>query len=317
MKLKKLISYILLSICLPIFCLPLFGFTAEGRANIYHNGKGNATFFVESTLDESAFEATIKQTLAEFNDISGSSDIITLQDIEKADGVYEVSVALRRIDKVKPRGYFYLHTAEYLKKKQSVELDRLSFWELGNVSGSANIYYNGLKGSATIYKPSDGGQKFVVAPTSADGKATTVKNFAKNVAATNQILAFQMFDTMGVQKVQISLPGTITYCSNNVKLIDESTFEVTPAVIRAEVQKNDQITLETITTNEDVNMFIGYVAFEKSVSPTTITVIAIVCALVVGFVVFVLAYFYHRGKKLQEQEDAEKELEDERTSLQQ
>lgn len=316
MQLRKLISYVLLAICLPIFCLPLCGFTASGQVNVNHNGKGNAVFFVETTLEEDAFEKKIKETVEDFNVVSGSNDMVALKGVEKTDGLYEVNVAFRRIDKVHPRGNLYLHTAESLKVKQSEELDRLNRWERGDINCTSYVFYNRLRGSVKIKKPREDGPTVVIKPKSADGKALSVKNFAENVSAKNQILTFQLLDTLGVQKIQVSLPGTITYYGGEIKLIDESTFEMTPITVSAEITRNDVNSYEAIVTNEEIQTFVGYVAFEKSVSPVTIAVIAIACALVVGLVVFVLAYFYRRGKKLQDKEDAEKELENGRKSLQ-
>ena len=58
----------------------------------------------------------------DFNIASGSNDMVALKDVEKADGIYEVRVSFRRIDKVHPRGNFYLHKAESLKLKQIIRL---------------------------------------------------------------------------------------------------------------------------------------------------------------------------------------------------
>ncbi len=316
MKLKKLISYVLLAICIPIFCLPLFGFTASGQINVTHDGKGEAIFFVEDTASEADFQKDIKETIEDFNVASGSNDMVTLKGIQKKNGIYEVSVSFRRIDKVHPRGDFYLHKAESLKVKQSEELDRLQRWELGDINCTSYVFYERLRGSVQIKKPRDDGPTVVIKPRSVSGKQLSVKNFAESVAAENQILAFQLLDTLGVQKIQISLPGTITYYGGDIKIINESTFEMTPTTVQAEVTRNDVNNYEAIVTNEEINIFVGYVAFQKSISPFEIVMIIIACLLVVGLVVFVLAYFYQRGKKLQLKEDEEKEVENGRKSMQ-
>lgn len=316
MKLKKLMSYILLVICIPIFCLPLYGFTANGQVNIKHNGKGSAIFFVEDTLEEKAFEKQIEEIVEDFNVASGSNDMVTLKGIEKKDGIYEVSVSFRRIDKVHPRGNFYLYKAESLKAKQSEELDRLQRWELGDINCTSYVFYNRLRGLVQIKKTRDGGPKVVIKPNSLSGEKLSVKNFAESVSGDDQVLAFQLLDTLGVQKIQISLPGTITYYSGDMKIINESTFEMTPITVQAEIRRNDVNNYESIVTNEEIQIFVGYVAFQKSISPFVIVMIVIACLVVVGLVVFALAYFYQRGKKVAAKEEAKKEMENGRESMQ-
>jgi hypothetical protein len=68
-------------------------------------------------------------------------------------------------------------------------------------------------------------------------------------------------------------------------------------------------------TNEEIQIFVGYVAFQKSISPFAITVLTIVGLMVVGLVACALHYFYQRGKGLQDLEEAEKELENERKCI--
>lgn len=316
MKLKKIIYYILLTIWLPIISFSLCGFTANGEVSIKHNGKGNATFFVESTLEEDAFKKKVETVVEDFNVASGSNDMFKLKGVAKSDGVYKVKVSFRRIDKVHPRGNFYLYKAEKLKAKQSEELDRLQRWERGDINCKSYVFYNQLRGLVQIKKPREGGPTVIVKPNSVSGEQISVKKFTENVSEKNQVLTFQLLDTLGVQKVQVSLPGAITYCSDGIKVIDEGTFEITPITVEAEVTRNDVETLEPIVTTENIQVFVGYVAYQKSVSPFAITVIVIACVAVVGLVVFVLVYFYQRGKKLQQKEDGAKEVENGRESNQ-
>lgn len=316
MKLKKLMSYILLVICIPIFCLPLCGFTANGQVNIKHNGKGDATFFVESTLEEDAFKKKMETVVQDFNVASGSNDMVNLKDVEMKDGLYEVSVSFRRIDKVHPRGNFYLYKAETLKAKQSEELDQLQRWERGDINCKSYVFYNQLRGLVQIKKPRENGPTVMVKPNSAAGELLSVKNFTESVSEKNDVLVFQLLDTLGIQKVQVSLPGTITYYSSGIKVINESTFEMTPITVEAEVTRNDVESLEPIVTTENIQVFVGYVAFQKSISPFAIIMIVIASAAAVGLLVFILAYFYQRGKRLQEKEDEAKEIENGRKSNQ-
>ncbi len=310
MRLKKLISYILLTIWLPIFCLPLCGFTANGEVSIKHNGKGEATFFVESALEENAFEQKIEEIVQDFNVASGSNDMVKLKGVEKESGLYKVHVAFRRIDKVHPRGDIYLYKADALKVKQSEELDRLNRWEkLGDINCTSYVFYNPLRGLVQIKKPREGGPKVEIKPTSFDGEQISVQKFAESVSKENDILSFQLLDMLGVKKIQVSLPGTITYYGGNINVMDESTFEMLPTTVQAEVTRNNADTYETVVTKEEIQIFVGYVAFQKSVSPFTIVMLTSLCLIIVGLVVCALVYFYQRGKQLVLQEELEKELE--------
>jgi hypothetical protein len=311
MRLKKVISYLLLIIWLPILCLPLCGFTASGQATIKHSGKGEAAFFVESALEESAFQKKIEEVVEDFNIASGSSDMVRLKRVEKEDALYKVDVSFRRIDKVHPRGSFYLHKAEALKAKQSEELDRFGRWERGDINCTAYVFYNRLRGLAQIKKPREDGPTVVIKPTSASGEKLSVKNFAEKISKENDILAFQLLDTLGVQKIQISLPGTITYYGGNIKLINGNSFEITPISVQAEITKVDENNnYESVVTKEEIQTFVGYVAFQKSISPFEITMIVIAALSVVLFVSFALVYFYQRGKMVQARENMEKEFGD-------
>jgi len=85
MRLKKLISYILLTIWLPILCLSLCGFTASGDVNVKHSGKGEATFFVNSALEEAEVRKEIEEVVKDLNAASisndGSNDMVNLNPI--------------------------------------------------------------------------------------------------------------------------------------------------------------------------------------------------------------------------------------------
>lgn len=305
MMLKKIISYVLFAIFLPIVCLPLYAFNAYGEVNIQHDEKGSAVFFVESTLDEDAFEEKIEMVIDGFNTASGSNDMVVLKGIENTGAVYKVKVSFRRIDKVHPRGDFNLYKAGSLKLKQSEELDSLQRWERGDINCKSYVFYNRLRGLVQIKKPRapENGPKVVIKPNTASGEQLSVKQFAERVSADNQILSFQLLDMMGVQKVQVSLPGAITYYGGGVKVVGEGTFEITPITVQAEVTRNNEETLESIVTTENIQIFIGYVAYKKSISPFEIAMIATACTILVGAVVGILGYFHQRGKKVQQQEE--------------
>jgi hypothetical protein len=292
----------------------LCGFTASGEFNIKHSGKGQAVFDVDSTLESKAFQEKVENIVQDFNVASGSNDMVKLNGIERANNLYKVKVSFRRIDKVHPRGDIFLYKADALKVKQSEELDRLQRWERGDVNCTSYVFYNQLRGLVRIKKPRENGPTVVIKPKSVSGEQVSVKSFAENVAVKNDIVSFQLLDTLGVQKIQITLPGKITYYGGNVTLMDKDTFEITPTTVQAEITRNSADTYESIVTNEEIKIFIGYVAFQKTISPLAVTAIVIGCVTVAGLIAYALVYFYNRGKKLQLREEIEKELGDGRES---
>ncbi len=308
MRLKKFINSILIAIWVSILCLSLCGFTARGELNIKHNGKGEAVFFVESELDEVSFQQKIEEVIGDFNVASGSSDMVKLKGVEKENDSYQVKVAFRRIDKVHPRGDIYLYKADSLKVKQSEELDRMQRWERGDINCTSYVFYNQLRGLVRIKKPREDGPTVAIKPKTVLGEQISVKDFAEKIKKKNDILSFQVLDIMGVQKIQISLHGAITYYGGNIKIIDKNTFEIMPTTVQAEITRNSVDNYEPIVTNEEIQIFVGYVAFQKSISPLAIVVIVVLSLIVAGLVVFSLLYFYQRGKKVELQEEAEKEL---------
>lgn len=311
MRIKRLLVNAILLFFLPLFCFPMFGFTLNGTANIKHNGKGSAVLEIESELNEHDFKDKLSETFNGFNTASGSNDKIRVENVKKTSNGYSVSVTFRRIDKVRIRGNFYWYQAEKLKAKQSTELDRLNRWALGDVSYKTDVFYDGLRGAVEIKKPRENERaKKIIKPFKANGTEMNVKNFAAEISSDAQMLQFQSCDTLGVKKITVSIPGTINYYGGeNVKLIDENTFEVTSCSIAATVTKINKDTLEAVSTESDVNVFIGYVAFDMSMSPFLITVIIISSVIGIGLISTVLTYFYLRGKKCILAEEAAEERE--------
>lgn len=306
MGVKRLFINVILLFFLPLFCFTAFGFTLDGAANIKHNGKGTAVLEIESELNETQFQEKLSETIKGFNTASGSNDKILVQSVKQTDVGYTVSVKFRRIDKVRLRGNFYWYQAETLKAKQSTELDRINRWALGDVNYKTDVFYDGLRGTVEIKKPRENeNAKKIISPYKADGTSLTVKKFTAEISKKAQVLQFQTCDTLGVKKIKISLPGTIKYYGGeNVTIVNENTFEVTPSSIAATVTKIDKDTLAAVSEEAEVNTFIGYVAFEKSISPFLITVIVLSSVVVVGGISSVLVYFYRRGMKVIQAEES-------------
>lgn len=299
MKLKRSLKHFVLLFILPFLYLSFCGFTATGNMKIGHNGKGNMIMTVESTLSQTEFSKQLRSVINDFNTASGQSDMLKIKEVEKIASGYEVNVQFRRIDKIKTRGEFFWYKAKPLKAKQSMELDKLGRWELGDINCRVDVFYDGLRGSVAILKPREGGPKHVVVPHAVDGKELTVKQLTEKIDGDAQVFLYQNCDTLGVTSVRITFPGKITYYGGeNVRIIDESTVKMTPVTLKAKVTKNDVNSLEPIITEEEVNVFVGYVVFDMSISPFLITVIVIACIAVVGVIVYTCISLHIRGKRI-------------------
>lgn len=282
--------------CIPVSAAPS---ETEGYVNIRHNGKGDAEFFVTSDVSQTEFESRISQTINGVNLASGRSDMVSLRKIEANSGGYGVSVRFRRIDKVKARGSISWYGARPLKAKQSMELDQLMRWELGDVNCNPDVFYDGLRGSVRIAKPREGGPLHVVSPYEANGKPLTVAKLSERVSADAQVLAFQILDVKGVQKITLDLPGEVIYYGGEgVRIAERGKVEISPALLKASVTRIDPLTLEPKVTEEDVSAFVGYVILKMDVSPVLIGVVTSVCILAVGGITVLLVYFYRRGKRV-------------------
>lgn len=312
MKIKRFIVHISILILLPVFCFPMLGFSATGDLRIKHNGKGSAVFTVESEQSEELFQQELQETINGFNTISDSNDKVLVNNVTKINEGYEVTVSFRRIDKVRIRGNFNWYKGEALKAKQSMELDQLNRWELGDINCKTDVFYNGLRGSVQIEKPRDNiGAKKIVKPHSVEGREMSVKNFSTEITEDAQVFLFQICDTLQVKKARITLPGKIShYGGDSIKIIDQSTFEVMPIQVNATVTRIDSETLEAKPQQQDINLFVGYVAFDKSISPFQITMICISCGMVALLIFVMLIYFYRRGVRCILAEEQEKKGED-------
>ena len=119
------------------------------------------------------------------------------------------------------------------------------------------------------------------------------------VNADSQVLLWQNCDTLGITNIRVTFPGTIAYYGGeNVRVIDESTVEITPVSLVAKVTKNDVNTLKPIITTENINVFLGYVIFDKSVSPFMITIIVLGSTIVLGLIGVGCIFLHKRGKRI-------------------
>lgn len=299
MKLKKGLKSLVVLLILPFICSFFCGFTATGDMQIKHNGKGNITMTIESELSELELSERLQGVIDNFNTTSGQNDMLKIKEVEKTASGYVAVIQFRRIDKIKTRGDFLWYKADLLKSKQSMELDKLSRWELGDVNCKVGAFYNDLRGFVEILKPREGGPKHIVVPCSADGQELTVEQLVETVNADSQVLLWQNCDTLGITNIRVTFPGAIAYYGGeNVRVIDESTVEITPVSLVAKVTKNDVNTLEPIITMENINVFLGYVIFDKSVSPFMITIIVLGSTIVLGLIGVGCIFLHKRGKRI-------------------
>lgn len=307
-KLTKSFSlFLILSVMSALFC----GFTASGSTEIGHNGKGTMTLTVESSLPETEFRETLGARIRDYNVLSGDSDMLVVKSVRAGEGGYTVAVAFRRIDKIKLNGDFYWQSFSSSVAEGSEFRSLLEKLAGGNISCTVSAYYDGYLGQITVPRSSE----LTVAPFDAAGNELGLERlFGAGSGAPDRstMFLFRIFDVKNVTKVTVTLPGKIVYCGGSgVKIISGDTAELTPEIVRASVLKNKVITDENGTEKiepeisvEDVTAFLGYIVFEKSMSPFAAGVIVAAVVIVVGLCVAVYVGFYRSGKRILRAEEA-------------
>ncbi len=281
------------------------GFSMTAKATIHQNGKGSAVLNVVSEKTEKEFKKDLKEKLDGFNIISGDNDMLQLKSLKKTSDGFSVEISFRRIDKIKVMGDFKFAKFSSYVSEGSMTLAELDKWYKGNISGTVSAYYDGQLGKINVPRSSN---NIKVKPYTVSGKELTYEQFVEvgeKADRNDTIFSFRLFDIGNVVKARVSFPGKIThYGGENVTVIGDDTIEVTPTLVDATVTKNkietvdgvDKIVPEVIVG--DIGCMVGYVVFEKSLSPLMIGLIVVVSALIIGLITFVIVHMIKKGKRI-------------------
>ena len=312
-KLKKvsrfLCSIVMLSVIFYSFC----GFTVS--AEVRHNGKGTATLVVESDLTLEDFRERLDAAIVGYNNASakntqvGGDDMLVVKEIGQTEAGYKLTIDFRRIDKLEINGKFeHTEIADYTENYISYpesgdEIEMVKYnnqtlvkWGQGNLTGTA---VNTLGSTMQLRDRTDTSVKIL--PYTAAGEQCEIDDliaYGKKAKDNVEIFTFYILGAEKIRSAQISFPGNITfYAGENVKLKNETTFEVSPFEKTAEYIGSDGK-----VSQERVGCLIGYVIYEKTMSIFEKLMIAIGCVAAVGTVGGICLYFHATGKKILEKE---------------
>lgn len=306
---NKILRIGYLAVVLVLFVAVCGGFTMTTDAALRHNGKGSAVLHIQSDAPREAFEETLRAKIDGYNVTSakntqtGGDDMLVVRDIGETDGGYTVSVDFRRIDKLEIRGMFE-HTAwrtymeNYITEPDlddDVERSRyngqqLVKWSRGNLTGTS---VDALDCMISFTDRSDVG--LTVLPQTATGEPLEVDEFirrGKSAGRRATILTYYVLGAENVTSVELTLPGKITYYADANATVKGNTIVTKPSYKTAEILSEDG----TIELRE-VGCYIGYVVYEKTISPAAVIWIVVGCALAAGLLALAFAYFYRRGKR--------------------
>ena len=310
---KDRVLRILTLLSIALFVTVGYGFSAGAEVTLNHNGKGSAVLTFESELAPEQFEEELAEKLKGFNIVSGDDDMLTAKSVEQMEGGYEVTVAFRRLDKIKLNGDFYLEPWAEFVAEGSESLALLEKLDRGNLSCTVSAHFDGILGQITVPRSTTES----ISPKSVSGEAEELEAFVSEGQASGgnaKMLLFRLFGLDGVTRAQVTVPGKIRYSGGNVTVLSEDTFEVVPGKINATVLRNKVVVDENGTekfeaevTNEAVDSLVAYAVFDQDVNPAVYWVIGIAAALVAGLCVTVYLYFRRAGQKILQREAQSKE----------
>jgi hypothetical protein len=168
--------------------------------------------------------------------------------------------------------------------------------------------FGSLVGSVEIESGTKKNQVYIKPKDAMTNEELTVEEFSQAGAQSSSKTYLAMFrvpDVKGLQKVTIKLPGKVKYVSSTcINVVDESTIEIVPVSLVANVMKQEYvldeegnftyddsgvvITTTVVERDVEVSCMFGYVAYEHSPNYALITVL---CILGVGVVTFIVLGF--------------------------
>ncbi len=292
MKSKKRISGIFLLLVTIIMFVCGSGFTATGEAEIYHSGKGNAEIYVVTETEESEFRNTVNAYLKQYTYID-KAELVTLDKIQKVDDGYIVHVDFRRIEKVKCVGRFEWTSLKTYTVEGSQTKWNLEYWAAQDYKITNSVYMDGQ--SCSVSLSSKAGGDYYCIPQKAEGTSTTVDElcrYGETAADDVRMLTFNMFLSDAVQSIKVSFPGNISYYAGDaVTLTDEDSILLTPKKMKATV------TIAGEATEKEVSSVIGYVVYDRGMSPVAKVFIVIGIIAVIALMAWIFIALYQAGNR--------------------
>ena len=308
-NIKKMISFI--SLMIIFLCLSSF---TTANVTIKHSGKANAIVSYVSSENYNSFKENIENRIYQHNMSSGYSDAITIKSIKQNNEGYDVSYKLRRVDKVVLNGKIFLDKFKNMTRYESESYYTLLKFNKGDVSCNAPVYFDNILGKVVISRDT----RFKIQTYDINNNEVDINDFIEkgnNSKDNSMMLMFQLFNFENVKKITLQLPGKITYYgAYAISVINENTIEITPSSIKAKLTKNKIVIedgvekIEPVVETKVINSFIGYIAYDKGISPTKIVLISILSAIGVSLIIFTIIRIYKVGlKEIKKKEESSNE----------
>ena len=269
-----------LVVCISIFVLSTQTAVYPGTTSItlFDSGKCSATIEVDGSKldpgleDEAAFLAYFQTYLDSINSRSGDSDYLTVEECQKTEKGYTVTVSTRRVDKLSGIGEIEFSAGDSMLPE--VE-DTLNSYIKGNLKVRVLRVYPGEEAKEKLffigYSTHSKNPNLKLRPVDIQtGEKVDTDAFMNALTAGGkQLLMFNLPDMSFIEKITLTLPGDIQYIpSQGVKAVDGRTVEITPVKLNANLKDRNgpETTLEAM---------VGYVVYQKDLSPVALGAILI------------------------------------------
>lgn len=257
--------------------------------SLFSSGKSSLTIEVDadrlsdSVKDEDAFKEYFQSYVDLINNRSGDNDFVIPEKYEKTNNRYKVTISTRRIDKLIGIGELVYSKGDNLLPDTSESLQK---YARGTVKERIRRVYPGDNENEKLYyigySDYSKEQEIAIFPKSANtGEKVQVQDFMSALSdGGNKLVVFKMVDLCFIDKITVTLSGTIKYVSSEgVKLLDKNTIEITPMPVRANLDG----------TNGDevqVNAMLGYVVYDEGMTPLALGIILICVIWLTAFIIY-------------------------------
>ena len=283
-----------------------------GEASIKHNGEVSAVFHIQSDETREQFVKRLDRTIRGYNDNSGDDDFIKVVEVVNTENGYSVEIKTRRIDKVKAMGDFdWKPLSAFASYADSCKI--IENYEKGNWRNTWSVYYEGMAGRVQLNKNGVGQTKIQLLNKDGESqKAEELLDSAKTAKDSEKLFLFRMVDVGNITSIKITFPGEIKYyAGNNVVLIDDSTLEIKPtevqaaSLVRYKVEMDDsgeEVIKDEILADVPINVMLGYVVYEQSMSPTTIIAIIVGVVAAIVCILILIRFLILKGRREREEQ---------------
>lgn len=293
-------SALCLAVCISIFALSTQTAVYPGSTSItlFDSGKCCATIEVDGSKlapgleDKDAFLTYFQIYLNSINNHSGDNDYLTVEQCHKTEKGYSVTVSTRRVDKLEGIGEIAFSAGDKMQPEIQEELKNFI---KGIVKTRVLRVYPGEDAKENLYfigySDYSKNQNVNLQPVDFhSGETVDTDAFMSALTAGDkQLLIYKLPDMSFIEKISLTLPGDIQYIpAQGVTVVNERTLEITPVTLNANIKDRNgsETTLDTM---------IGYIVYQKNLSPVALGAILIGGIWLVALVVFLMLRYRETG----------------------